>query len=167
MLACDGANSAVRKAMMRNSDFQHEEKQFYVNYKELNIPADKNGLIQMERNWLHIWGREAGAFMMIALPNIDNSFTCTIFMPIAGEKSIEALDTEEKMKAFFEKYFPDAMPLMPTLAKPSDISIARSLRPPRVLAKPLTINGLVASKPKPTMCTVSLAKVTEISVPVK
>ena len=116
VLACDGANSAVRKAMTRNADFKHEEKQFYVNYKELNIPADANGEIQMERNWLHIWGREAGAFMMIALPNIDNSFTCTIFMPLAGEKSIEALDSEEKMKTFFAKYFPDAVPLMPSLA---------------------------------------------------
>ena len=114
VVACDGANSAVRRAMTRNTDFTHTEKRFRVDYKELSIPP-KDGMIQMERNWLHIWGREGGAFMMIALPNMDNTFTCTLFMPIEGEKSLSNLDTNEKVQAFFAEYFPDAVPLMPTL----------------------------------------------------
>lgn len=114
VVACDGANSAVRRAMTRNTDFTHTEKRFRVDYKELCIPP-KEDMIQMERNWLHIWGREGGSFMMIALPNLDNTFTCTLFMPIEGDKSMETLDTKEKVTAFFEKYFPDALPLMPTL----------------------------------------------------
>lgn len=114
VVACDGANSAVRRAMTRNTNFTHTEKRFRVDYKELSIPP-KDGMIQMERNWLHIWGREGGAFMMIALPNMDNTFTCTLFMPIEGEKSLSNLDTNEKVQAFFAEYFPDAVPLMPTL----------------------------------------------------
>ena len=116
-LACDGANSAVRRAMARNTDFHHSQETFQVNYKELCIPADENGKFQMEANGLHIWGRDNGDFMMIALPNLDGSFTCTLFMPLEGEKSIKYLDTPEKVNAFFEKYFPDALALMPTLAQ--------------------------------------------------
>ena len=114
-LACDGANSAIRRAMTRNTDFQHSQETFQVNYKELCIPADENGKFLMEANGLHIWGRDNGNFMMIALPNLDGSFTCTLFMPLEGEKSIKYLDTPEKVTAFFEQYFPDALALMPTL----------------------------------------------------
>lgn len=115
VIACDGANSAVRNAMKRNTDFHYDEIAFKVNYKELCIPPAADGAILMEKNGLHIWGRENGSFMMIALPNQDNSFTCTMFMPTSGEKSMAAIDTKEKVSAFFEKYFPDAVPLMPTL----------------------------------------------------
>ncbi len=115
IIACDGANSAVRNAMKRSTDFQIEEKRFRVDYKELCIPPNALGEIQLEKNWLHIWGRDGGNFMMIALPNMDNTFTCTLFMPYEGEKSMSKLDTEQKVSAFFQQYFPDASPLMPTL----------------------------------------------------
>lgn len=115
VIACDGANSAVRNAMKRNTNFQLEEKRFHVDYKELCIPPDASGNIQMEKNQLHIWGREGGSFMMIALPNMDNSFTCTLFMPYEGEKSMDKFDTPEKVTAFFQEYFPDVYPLMPSL----------------------------------------------------
>jgi kynurenine 3-monooxygenase len=67
----------------------------------------------MDPNALHIWPR--GTFMMIALPNMDKSFTCTLFFPYEGEYSFNSLDTEAKMMDFFLKIFPDAVPLMPTL----------------------------------------------------
>ena len=67
----------------------------------------------MEKNALHIWPR--GNYMLIALPNIDGSFTCTLFFPFEGEPSFATLDTKEKVKAFFQTTFTDAMPLMPTL----------------------------------------------------
>lgn len=114
-LACDGANSAIRRAMTLNTDFQHSQEPFRVSYKELCIPPDEGGKFQMEANGLHIWGRDNGDFMMIALPNLDGTFTCTLFMPVEGEKRMENLDTPEKVTQFFETYFPDALPLMPTL----------------------------------------------------
>ena len=115
IMACDGANSAVRNAMTDVTDFQLQEDRFPIDYKELCIPPDAAGNIQMEKKWLHIWGREGGSFMMIALPNRDNTFTCTLFMPVSGEKSMENINTPEKVTAFFQTYFPDAYPLMPTL----------------------------------------------------
>ncbi|MFN0202554.1 MAG: FAD-dependent oxidoreductase [Bacteroidia bacterium] len=115
VVACDGANSAIRKAMTRNPEFQHTQDAFPVNYKELCIPADGKGEFLMDPNWLHIWGRDNGDFMMIALPNLDGSFTCTLFMPVSGEKSIASLNTPEKVQPFFETYFPDVLPLMPSL----------------------------------------------------
>ena len=92
-----------------------EYRQFYIEhgYKELNIPAGPNGEFLIEKNALHIWPRKN--FMMIALPNLDGSFTCTLFFPFEGETSFAKLKTKEEVKAFFEKQFPDAVPLMPTL----------------------------------------------------
>lgn len=115
IIACDGANSAIRNAMKRLPSFTYDEFEFKVNYKELCIPADSAGNMQMEREWLHIWGREGGEFMMIALPNKDNTFTCTMFMPTQGERSMAKIDTPEKLHAFFAQYFPDTLPLMPGL----------------------------------------------------
>ena len=79
----------------------------------MNIPAGEGGSFRMEKNALHIWPR--GNYMLIALPNIDGSFTCTLFFPFEGEPSFASLNTKEKVKAFFEKTFTDAVPLMPTL----------------------------------------------------
>lgn len=110
----DGAFSAARlSAMLGNDRFDY--RQFYIEhgYKELVIPAGPNGEFLIEKNALHIWPRKS--FMMIALPNIDGTFTCTLFMPFTGENSFDELKTREEVKAFFEKTFPDAVPLMPTL----------------------------------------------------
>ncbi|GAB4131214.1 MAG: NAD(P)/FAD-dependent oxidoreductase [Bacteroidia bacterium] len=110
----DGAFSAARLSAMVGHD-RFEYRQFYLEhaYKELNIPAGPNGEFQIEKNALHIWPRKS--FMMIALPNIDGTFTCTLFLPFEGETSFSKLKTREDVQEFFEKTFPDAVPLMPTL----------------------------------------------------
>jgi kynurenine 3-monooxygenase len=84
-------------------------------YKELHIPPGKNGDFLMEKNALHIWARRS--FMMIALPNADASFTCTMFLAHTGENSFEHLTDEKSLLDFFQTNFPDAVPLMPTLAE--------------------------------------------------
>ena len=110
----DGAYSAARLTHhLQHDRFQYNQYFIDFGYKELNIPAGENGNFLLEKNALHIWPR--GNFMMIALPNIDGSFTCTLFFPFEGETSFATLDTKEKVKAFFEKTFTDAVPLMPTL----------------------------------------------------
>lgn len=110
----DGAFSAVRTQMQLNSD-RFDYQQFYIDcgYKELVIPAGKNGEHLIEKNCLHIWPR--GSFMMIALPNMDGSFTCTLFFQMDGPLSFSSIKTEANVTQFFNEQFPDAVPLMPTL----------------------------------------------------
>ena len=110
----DGAYSAARLThQLQHDRFQYE--QFYIDfgYKELNIPAGKDGQFLLEKHALHIWPR--GNYMMIALPNIDGSFTCTLFFPFEGEPSFKTLDSKEKVQSFFDEIFPDVASLMPTL----------------------------------------------------
>lgn len=110
----DGAYSAARLQLQLQTDrFNYSQHYLEHGYKELNIPAKADGEFTMEKNALHIWPR--GQFMLIALPNMGGSFTCTLFFPFEGENSFKALDTPEKMMAFFKKTFADAVPLMPTL----------------------------------------------------
>jgi len=113
LFGADGAFAASRLNMQLQSD-RFEYNQHYINcgYKELIIPPGENGRFLMEKNALHIWPR--GTFMMIALPNPDGNFTCTLFIPFEGEKSFDKLKTEEQIKRFFHEEFPDAVPLMPT-----------------------------------------------------
>jgi len=110
----DGAFSAARFTQQTHTD-RFDYHQFYIDcgYKELTIPAGPNGSFLIEKNALHIWPR--GKYMMIALPNKDGSFTCTLFFPFEGEKSFAALKTKEDVKTFFEAEFKDAVPIMPTL----------------------------------------------------
>ncbi len=116
IFASDGAYSAGRLThQLQHDRFQYSQYFIDFGYKELNIPAGDNGAFMLEKNALHIWPR--GNYMMIALPNIDGSFTCTLFFPFEGETSFASLDTKEKVTAFFEKTFTDAVPLMPTLTE--------------------------------------------------
>ena len=69
----------------------------------------------MEKNALHIWPRKS--FMLIALPNLDGRYTCTLFLAFDGEVSFSSLDTDDKIMKFFNEQFPDAVPLMPTLVE--------------------------------------------------
>ncbi len=110
----DGAFSAIRLSQQTSTD-RFDYQQFYIDcgYKELHIPAGPNNSFLIEKNALHIWPR--GKYMMIALPNNDGSFTCTLFFPFEGEKSFAALNSKEKVQAFFEAEFSDAVPLMPSL----------------------------------------------------
>jgi kynurenine 3-monooxygenase len=113
ILGADGAFSAVRGSLQFTDRFDFSQDYIDHGYKELHIPAGANGKFQLEKNALHIWPRES--FMMIALPNPDGSFTCTLFFPFEGPISFKALDTNEKILVFFKETFPDAVPLMPTL----------------------------------------------------
>lgn len=109
----DGAFSAVRSKLARRDRFNFSQQYLTHGYKELEIPANPDGTHQLEKNALHIWPR--GEFMMIALPNQDGSFTCTLFFPFEGETSFDSLSDSDKIEAFFNEEFPDAVPLMPTL----------------------------------------------------
>lgn len=114
LFGADGAFAASRLNMQLSNDrFEYNQHYIEAGYKELIIPAGANGEFLIEKNALHIWPR--GSFMMIALPNIDGNFTCTLFLPFEGEKSFANLKTPEQIKLFFETEFPDAVPLMPTL----------------------------------------------------
>jgi kynurenine 3-monooxygenase len=113
IIGADGAFSAVRGAMQITDRYDYSQDYIDHGYKEFTIPPDKNGKFQMEENALHIWPRES--FMLIALPNPDCSFTCTLFFPFEGTSSFESLRDPGEFFAFFKKTFPDAVPLMPAL----------------------------------------------------
>ncbi|MGY3794956.1 FAD-dependent oxidoreductase [uncultured Aquimarina sp.] len=115
IFGCDGAFSRVRHKMQRRSRFDYSQDFLDAGYKELGIPANEDGTHKLDKNSLHIWPR--GKFMLIALPNLDGSFTCTLFMPHEGENSFESLKTDKEVKEFWQKYFPDTIDLMPTLLK--------------------------------------------------
>lgn len=109
----DGAYSEVRQALQRTDRFEYAQSYLEHGYKELAIPSGPGGGFRMERNALHIWPR--GGFMMIALPNVDGSFTCTCFWPFTGANSFASLRSRADVRAFFAEVFPDAVPLMPSL----------------------------------------------------
>jgi kynurenine 3-monooxygenase len=114
VIGVDGAFSAVRKSMQREiANFNYDESYLEHGYKELTIPPGKDGSWQMEKNALHIWPRKS--FMMIALPNPDCSFTCTLFWEFEGERSFARTKSDDDVRRFFGEEFPDAVPLMPTL----------------------------------------------------
>lgn len=112
LFGTDGAFSAARlQHQLQHEKFDYQQYYIDCGYKELTIPPTANGDFAMEVNALHIWPRKD--YMLIALPNLDKTFTCTLFFPFEGELSFDKLDTTEKVKNFFEKTFPDAVPLMP------------------------------------------------------
>ena len=113
IFATDGAFSAVRNSLMKVPRFNYSQEYLSHAYKELSIPPGDGGSFLMEKHALHIWPRHQ--FMLIALPNADGSFTCTLFLAYEGEPSFETLQTDADVTAFFERYFPDALALMPTL----------------------------------------------------
>jgi kynurenine 3-monooxygenase len=114
VIGVDGAFSAVRASMQRNIDnFQYDESYLAHGYKELTIPPAPDGSWRIEKNALHIWPRKS--FMMIALPNPDGSFTCTLFWEFEGPRSFATTKTDDDVQHFFDEEFPDAIPLMPTL----------------------------------------------------
>tara|TARA_Y100000992_G_scaffold299566_1_gene266567 strand:+ start:19 stop:1359 length:1341 start_codon:yes stop_codon:yes gene_type:complete len=115
IFAADGAFSAVRYNSMQKVD-RFNFSQFYIEdgYKELLLPADKNGNYKIEKNALHIWPR--GRFMLIALPNEDGSFTCTLFMPFENDKyAFKQLDSDDKIEDFVKEVFPDFYEMIPNL----------------------------------------------------
>ena len=114
VIGVDGAFSAVRGSMQMQIDgFDYDESYLAHGYKELTIPPGTGSSWQMEKNALHIWPRKS--FMMIALPNRDGSFTCTLFWEFEGARSFATTKTDDDVRRFFNEEFPDAVPLMPTL----------------------------------------------------
>jgi kynurenine 3-monooxygenase len=114
IIGVDGAFSAVRQGLQKQmSNFQYDESYLAHGYKELTIPPGPDGSWQLEKNALHIWPRKS--FMMIALPNPDGSFTCTLFWEFEGLRSFATITSDDDIRRFFEDEFPDAVPLMPAL----------------------------------------------------
>src|SRR6266404_5688278 len=114
IIGVDGAFSAVRQSMqLKIGNFEYDESYLAHGYKELTIPPGPDGSWRMEKEALHIWPRKS--FMMIALPNPDGSFTCTLFWEFEGSRSFATTKTDDDVRRFFEEEFPDAVPLMPNL----------------------------------------------------
>jgi len=114
VIGTDGAGSAVRRSMMAQTTrllFNYSQYFLRHGYKELTIPPTSDGSFQIEPHALHIWPR--GSFMIIALPNPDRSFTVTMFHPFEGADGFNALQNREAVEKFFQRSFPDLVPLMP------------------------------------------------------
>ncbi len=114
VIGCDGSASAIRGEMLKLSRFNFSQQYLDYGYKELTIPAGPDGKHVLEVNALHIWPR--GNYMLIALPNIDGTFACILFLPFDGVDSFGQLTTHAAVLEFFRTRFPDAVPLMPDLA---------------------------------------------------
>jgi kynurenine 3-monooxygenase len=115
ILANDGAHSAVRASLQFRDGFSYSQDFLDHGYKELTIAAGPDGRHQLDPCSLHIWPR--GDSMMIALPNLDGSYTCTLFWPKSGPGGLNSLRTPPEIVSFFEQNYPDAVPLMPDLVE--------------------------------------------------
>jgi kynurenine 3-monooxygenase len=113
LIGTDGSASAIRQRMQKLGEFNLSQEYLDYGYKELTIAAGPGGKHVLEPNALHIWPR--GSYMLIALPNIDGTFACILFLPSEGKESFATLGTGEKAVPFFEDKFPDAVPWMPQL----------------------------------------------------
>ncbi len=113
IVGADGAYSAVRRQLLRHVPSSYSEDELEHGYKELTIPPTADGRHRIDPNALHIWPR--GTHMMIALPNPDGSFTCTLFWPYDGPVGFERIAEPDAVLAVFERQFPDALDLMPEL----------------------------------------------------
>jgi len=114
IFGADGAYSAARLThQLQHDRFQYQQYYIDYGYKELAILPGKDSSFLLEKNALHIWPR--GKYMLIALPNIDGSFTCTLFFPFEGNPSFETLNNPVAVRKFFEEHFTDAAALMPNL----------------------------------------------------
>jgi len=114
VIGCDGSASAIRGEMLKLNRFNFSQQYLDYGYKELTIPAGAGGVHQLEPHALHIWPR--GNYMLIALPNIDGTFACILFLPFEGADSFADLTAPQDVVAFFASRFPDALLLMPQLA---------------------------------------------------
>lgn len=111
LIAADGANSAIRQSLQQNNQVDFTVEHLTHGYKEILLPA-KNSQ-SLESNFLHIW--PCKEFMLMALANLDNSFTMTLFMPLKGELALENLKETTAINQFFEKYFPEIIALYPNI----------------------------------------------------
>jgi kynurenine 3-monooxygenase len=124
LFGADGARSKVRRLAHDLPRFSYSQSYMPQCYIELNIPANSDGSHKLEKNALHIWPRKD--FMLIALPNPDGSFTCTLFLNYSGDVSFEALQERPAVEAFFKSNFADAMDY---LEDPVDTFIEKTAAP--------------------------------------
>ena len=117
VFAADGAFSAIRyQGMQKLDQFNYSQQYIADGYREILLPANLDGTYKLAKETLHIWPR--GRFMLIALPNFDGSFTCTLFMPFEDHKyCFRDLDSKAKVSDFFRNVFPDFYELLPTVAE--------------------------------------------------
>lgn len=116
VIGADGAGSALRKSFQKRSNeirFNFSQQFLDTGYKELCLPAGLTEKFQIEKNALHIWPRDG--FMMIALPNLDGSFTVTLFMPFEGQNGFNYLTEQNTIEQFFAEQFPDVVKYFPDL----------------------------------------------------
>ena len=114
VIGCDGSASALRGEMLKLSRFNFSQQYLDYGYKELTIPSGPDGKHVLESNALHIWPR--GNYMLIALPNVDGTFACILFLPFEGQDSFAQLTPHSAVVKFFAARFPDVIPLLPDVA---------------------------------------------------
>ena len=113
IVGADGTGSSVRGALMKQPRFNYSQEFIDSGYKEIHIPAGKDGAPQLNIDALHIWPRRE--FMLMGLANTDNGFTGTVFAPFDGEYGLDHLSTGADGLRYFQEYFKDAIPLIPNL----------------------------------------------------
>jgi kynurenine 3-monooxygenase len=114
VIGCDGSASAIRGEMLKMNRFNFSQQYLDYGYKELTIPAGLDGRHVLATDALHIWPR--GNYMLIALPNVDGTFACILFLPFEGPDSFAELTTPAAVMKFFQSRFPDTISIMPGLA---------------------------------------------------
>lgn len=112
VIGTDGAYSVVRRNLQMREGFDYQQDYLTYGYRELSLPP-VDGDYALDPKSLHIWPR--GSSMMIALPNLDHSFTCTLFWPKTGQDSFASLENDDQVRAYFLDHYADVVPLMPDL----------------------------------------------------
>ena len=115
VMGSDGSSSCIRNCINERSSINFQKKPLGHGYKELSIPATADGDFKMDPEALHIWPR--GDFMLIALPNMDRSFTCTLFFPMDGNTSFSSITSDDQIYDLFNSYFSDTIDLIPDLVE--------------------------------------------------
>ncbi|MCC5867942.1 MAG: FAD-dependent monooxygenase [Gammaproteobacteria bacterium] len=115
IIGCDGAGSRLRQCLVDAGLCEVSEEWLPHGYRELTLPAAADGRHALRADALHIWPR--GGHMLIALPNLDGTFTCTLFLPHEGDPGFDRLGDADSVHGFFSQEFPDTVPLMPALAE--------------------------------------------------
>lgn len=113
LFATDGSTSLARTQIMNLPGYTCTNETLDYGYKEITLPPATGQHFLLEKHSLHIWPR--GTYMLIALPNLNGSFTCTLFLPHLGNPSFQLLTSTNKVATFFRQEFPDIIPLIPDL----------------------------------------------------
>ena len=113
IIGSDGSGSVLRDALGTHAPDNCRVDRLEHGYKELSLAASPGGQFQLREDCLHIWPR--GGWMLIALPNLDRSFTCTLFYPLEGPSSFASLNSPEAVNELFDREFADLKALMPDL----------------------------------------------------